>query len=390
MLSEKEITKKWNKINYSRSTKLFVATSAIQILMMAFFLVKMTFRDVRLVDDAYNKYEITCVQKNFDDVAFFRMERESSLLFYVQSFLFLIGLDAVIRQYIPQIKFVAFMNILIALFGFTQIAETKIKIDKFNNKCGQSLLLDPDYLTNDVPNIIVTSLLAIFLVFLTFKLNREFGGLIYKKIGSDKKMQKMFKTRLLFIMLYKINGFFILFLFVPTLALVISCIRDFNTSGKITIAFSALHVIFSGIALKVLYVACKSVKKENTQKLQQFIRTWGFVSLDWFILLAVCFKHDIIGPFFIAFFGLPFQLIGVSTIKCASKVIDTFNAGMREYVGQEMFNRKLQSFVPVIKVYDSEHKLSKLEKPAPVVIIDRSNNYSNYSNTKGFMDQDDF
>ncbi|CAG8794416.1 17825_t:CDS:2, partial [Dentiscutata erythropus] len=119
LLSEREISKKWNKINYSRSTKLFIGTLAIQTLLMAFFLIKVTFRDVRLIDEAYNNnYDMACVQKNFDDNAFIRMERESSLLFYIQSFLFLMGLDAVIRQYMPQIKLVAFMSILIALFGF--------------------------------------------------------------------------------------------------------------------------------------------------------------------------------------------------------------------------------------------------------------------------------
>ncbi|CAG8438514.1 1600_t:CDS:2 [Diversispora eburnea] len=331
---------------------------------MAFFLIKVTFRDVRLIDEAYNNnYDMACVQKNFDDNAFIRMERESSLLFYIQSFLFLMGLDAVIRQYMPQIKLVAFMSILIALFGFTQIAETKIKTDQFNNKCGQSQPLDPSYFTNDVPNIIMTSSLVCFLVYLTFKMNKEFGGLIYKKIGTDKKMQKMFKTRLSFIMLYKANGFFILFLFVPTLALVISCIRNFDKYGKITLAFSVLHVIFSGVALRVLFLAGRSVKKENTVRLQQFIRTWGFVSIDWIILFAVCYMRGVIGPFFITFFG------------------------MREYVGQEMYNRKLQSFVPVIKVYDNEHIPSSLEKPAPVAIIDRSNDFND---TKEFKNQDSY
>ncbi|CAB4411220.1 unnamed protein product [Rhizophagus irregularis] len=70
--------------------------------------------------------------------------------------------------------------------------------------------IQKEFFRVDIPLVVTLIIFALIMSLISFKLYQQFGWNIYKKIGADIKMQKLYKTMLLFVMLLKLDLFFLL------------------------------------------------------------------------------------------------------------------------------------------------------------------------------------
>lgn len=353
--TNKSIEKKLNRLAYSWTTILFVVTLMVQLGLVEFFQVKLDIRDNKILDllKVYNQTYPDCVKNNFNQRSFSMLSKELFLFIYFQLFILWLGFNAITNHHVYQAKIVASLNASGALYGIVRLVETKIPVDAYNEKCGQFGRIDAQYLSNDVPNIVVMLVLACWLGYLTKLLNDELGESIYRKIGNDKRMREMFKTRLTFLMLLKINVFYLIFMLFPVFILY-------------TIFFGILHLSITLIALGTAYAAYRAIPKEDAKAMHYFVTIWILVLIDWAATLVGSFILASSGSYFMLFFASQYVIYGIVTITHATKVIQTFGKGMNEYVGQEILSHKLESFVPIIKVIN--YDTPELRTPAPVAI----------------------
>ncbi|KAJ3078678.1 hypothetical protein HK102_004318 [Quaeritorhiza haematococci] len=93
---------------------------------------------------------------------------------------------------------------------------------------------------------IIVAVCQILFCFFAFKLYLEFGWKIYKKIGADPKMRNMYRTYQIFLMLLKLDVFFVFGFGIQFLVLVI---RTYDPEFALTIA--ALPIMMTILALAV-------------------------------------------------------------------------------------------------------------------------------------------
>jgi hypothetical protein len=68
------------------------------------------------------------------------------------------------------------------------LIEAKETHSKILNDC-PTIAFDPEFMIREVPNIVIITVLAFIMGYLSFKLYKQFGWIIYKKIGDDIQMQ---------------------------------------------------------------------------------------------------------------------------------------------------------------------------------------------------------
>ncbi|KAJ3105257.1 hypothetical protein HDU97_008280 [Phlyctochytrium planicorne] len=96
---------------------------------------------------------------------------------------------------------------------------------------------------------VVMAAFQIAFIFLAYKLYIEFGWKIYKKIGADPEMRTMFRVYQIFLMLLKLDVFFIFGFGIQFLVLVI-----IPTDPEFALTIAAIPVLMTFLALAVYAV----------------------------------------------------------------------------------------------------------------------------------------
>ncbi|RUP46880.1 hypothetical protein BC936DRAFT_146424 [Jimgerdemannia flammicorona] len=111
---------------------------------------------------------------------------------------------------------------------------------------------------------------ALFLMFLAYKLYRQYGWLIYKRIGANIAMQGHFKTYQIFVMLMKLNIFFELgFSVFYLIGMAIN-----NSNWEVNAYSPGLlifHATVTGMILPMLFIAYHALRNENHYLMWFFI-----------------------------------------------------------------------------------------------------------------------
>ncbi|CAG8561333.1 9599_t:CDS:2 [Cetraspora pellucida] len=210
---------------------------------------------------------------------------EVFFLILYQIFQFNFALNAIVNQYVTQIIAIAVMNGIVSLYGFIHIVEVKRLVDETNDICTSQITnLTPNYVSLDLPFIICSLMFAAAMGYFAYKLSNELAGKIYKKIGSDVTMQDDVSRILIIIQMF-----------------------------------------FAIVQFSAQYIVNRAVPKEDKFLMKIFTLIWSITMVDWFAVL--------VGSVFFAASAVPYCYLGIITFIYAWKTSDTFDQGLREYVG---------------------------------------------------------
>ncbi|KAG0204493.1 hypothetical protein BGX28_003587 [Mortierella sp. GBA30] len=193
--------------------------------------------------------------------------------------------------------------------------------------------------------IAVLSLMVVFAMgfaFIAYKLYKEFGWSIYKKIGADLAMRDMYKVYQIFIMILKFDMFFQLGFSAQFLSVVVlqyegpSVVKLTEDEMKNILI---VHLILStGASIILPFLAWWGLKRESKLSMSCFI-AGGFATLVYNIIkLNQVFdgKNDrFIGANkFLIFFLIVNLVLGMATIYLAWVCMKNFNNGLNAHIGK--------------------------------------------------------
>nr|CAG8472209.1 11603_t:CDS:2 [Entrophospora candida] len=119
--------------------------------------------------------------------------------------------NAIYYQNVIQLLTLAGINYFVGFFAIVQI----IEINKWKanaEECKPAYIFQNQFEQYEIPLITISLLSATTMAYFTWKLYQQFGWNIYKKIGADLRMQSIYKTMLIFVMLLKLDVFFMIVL----------------------------------------------------------------------------------------------------------------------------------------------------------------------------------
>ncbi|CAG8525364.1 5915_t:CDS:2 [Ambispora gerdemannii] len=269
------IEKTIKRVSESKWTKLFVLTSILQAILVIVL-------EGRVY--AHNNREKRFLElkpeecKVADSITRINNIMQENLVFMgFQAFQFLFCVNAIYNQNTIQMIAIAVINYVCALFGIVQIFETVkwrktltdtidgLPMDKCNGKDGDGRpyrdLLNADIISFEVPLVAILLIFGTGLGFLAFKLYQQFGWNIYKRIGADLRKQSIYRTMLIFVMLLKLDIFFMLAFSI--LALVV---LNINSETKIRRLNSGAFYFHLGLTILIVimqFLAYISVEKNG-------------------------------------------------------------------------------------------------------------------------------
>ncbi|KAH6593663.1 hypothetical protein BASA50_007221 [Batrachochytrium salamandrivorans] len=231
-----------------------------------------------------------------------------------QVFQIILCWDALIKQNTMQIgSFVAFnlANLSYAIFQYAQL----IRIATADIGLSTPLIVIP----------VIIAVFQILFIFLASKLYIEFGWTIFKRIGADPFMRSMYRTYQIFVLLIKIDVFFVVGFGIQFVVLVI---KTYDPEFGITIA--AIPVI-----LLILALAVYGIRKEDKIIVSCFL--FGlFLAIAYFIFKIVRIytrpAQYADTKYYLTFFAVLSLTMVISTFFTAIKCIQNFGKGLAAHL----------------------------------------------------------
>ncbi|KAG0297802.1 hypothetical protein BGZ96_004731 [Linnemannia gamsii] len=215
--------------------------------------------------------------------------------------------------------------------------------------------LDPSatpYHASKPYEIAVIALMTIFasaFAFIAYKLYKEFGWSIYKKIGADLAMRDMYKIYQIFIMILKFDIFFQLGFSAQFLSIIVLSYTGFDTKTglpkELTPAEKSefkniliIHLVLSvGACIVLPILAWRGLKRECKYSMAAFIcggigtLVYNIIKLNQVFVYPVRFAG---ANKFLTFFLILNLLLGVVTLYLAWQCTKNFNNGLNAHIGK--------------------------------------------------------
>ncbi|KAI9299442.1 hypothetical protein BJ944DRAFT_172376 [Cunninghamella echinulata] len=231
-------------------------------------------------------------------------------------------LDATVQQNAAEVFVLGVFYILCAILGGLQISDSERWIEKLIDA---SISVSPlrVALTVEIALTVLLALFAISFTFVSYKIMAEFGWVIYKKIGADIAIQKMYVIFQYFVLCLKIN------IFVEFLVLCFYLIQFVIKGGGKFDWHSSVFLVVTILILPMLYLAREAVSQESKAKMIIFI-LFQFVVIFSFIIILIQTMDDTwyIWTCFV-FVGVIFAL---TTCIFGVLCIRNFDRGLHRYV----------------------------------------------------------
>lgn len=282
------------------------------------------------------------------------------LFIVAQIFQLILLCDAMFNKNTIQIiALVAFNAAMVAYAGVQvkQASDILVKTEGTNTLANMILnifAVNPSatpYHASKPYEIAVLALMVIFasaFAFIAYKLYKEFGWSIYKKIGADLAMRDMYKIYQIFIMILKFDIFFQLGFSAQFLSVIILAYnsktdpsQNLAPTPSDTVDFRnvlIIHLVLSvGACIVLPVLAWRGLKRECKYSMAAFI-SGGLGTLVYNIIkLNQVFENP--ARFagankFLTFFLILNLLLGVVTLYLAWQCTKNFNNGLNAHIGK--------------------------------------------------------
>ncbi|CAO3650752.1 unnamed protein product [Cunninghamella blakesleeana] len=230
-------------------------------------------------------------------------------------------LDATVQQNAAEVCVLGVLYVLCAVLGGLQILDSKKWMEILHSR---AISISPlsTALTIEIVLAVLLALFAITFSFISYKIMSEFGWAIYKKIGADIAIQKMYVIFQYFVLCLKIN------IFVEFLVLCFYLIQFVIKEGQFD-WHSLIFLIVTILILPMLFLARVSVSQESRLKMILFILFQCVVIFSFILILTQTMDDEWYIWTCFVFVGIIFSLI---TCIFAILCIRNFDRGLHRYV----------------------------------------------------------
>ncbi|CAG8508448.1 18927_t:CDS:10 [Acaulospora morrowiae] len=178
----------------------------------------------------------------------------------IETFLTALCISALFFQNTIEIISIGIINILLLFFAGTQAFQSNMWIDHINDQLEldhATTRFSKNVVTWEAIQLLILTAFAVNSIFLGYKLYKQFGWNIYKRIGANIKTQRMYRTYLVFILLLKLDVFLLMGFQILNLIFLFG--DPFGNTR--TIIFQSIMVV---IVIPVVALALWGVRTENT------------------------------------------------------------------------------------------------------------------------------
>ncbi|CAG8459348.1 19746_t:CDS:10 [Rhizophagus irregularis] len=311
--SKRHIKKKWNRVTSSIWTKLFSAIFTIQFGLVVFFQSRVLVRNYSIYNDDRFKEAYKCDKDEDNSVEYlFAFSAIQSLVFMVlQLYLVYFGLNAIFHEHIIQIITLVALNFGSAAYSLVQLLQIKIRVDRIqnNDNCNAGLTgFDIDWLRVDLPQVLTLTTISVISAIIASKLYRQFGWSVYKRIGGDLRIQRIYRI------------------------IVALKITDFSGGKVVDVVLIAYHGFATLLALILQILAYSSIKRESTAGMIAFSVLWTLIVADYGLLIYAFVRLLILGSYFMIIFTSVFVVIALVTFVFSIIVTVNFGRGLKELI----------------------------------------------------------
>jgi hypothetical protein len=141
-----------------------------------------------------------------DNAGHQRMSAYLSIFVFAHIFQFIMAVDAVYNRNTLQFVFLIGFNALFLLYAIVQIKEVQEALVNVSSTSGGVTSIPINVLTTIIP--VVISVAEIAFIGLVWKIYHEFGWKVYKFLGADRRIKKMYANYQIYECLIKFDVFF--------------------------------------------------------------------------------------------------------------------------------------------------------------------------------------
>ncbi|SAM04842.1 hypothetical protein [Absidia glauca] len=237
-----------------------------------------------------------------------------------------------VYQNTAEILALSLMNVICAVLGALEVVDGnkwlgRLKTTKYPT--------DPLALAEklEIALSVVILAFACALAYLSYEMSRQFGWNIYKKIGADVQVQRMYRTFQFFVLALKIDIF-------TGFMVSIFYLIQFALKQGITWE-SGIQLVVTILMLPMLYFARTAGSTESTGRMIAFVTFQCVVIVHYGLILKQTFEPD---NFWYTWIVLVFVGIATDLITIALGIISmrNFGKGLKPYVQRGSNKTKLQ------------------------------------------------
>jgi len=279
-----------SRVTESRWSKLYISTACLQAIVIIALQVAILLQNSEEASELPNPDSPTfgtssTSTSNVLDLAAlrFRNIKWENLAFCGFQLWFLgMAFDATVYQNTAEILALAVLNGFCALLGAFEIADDVIWI----NRIGTSVNVVPLSVARNIEIGLTCAILlfACIFAYLSLAMSRQFGWNIYKKIGADIRIQRMYRTFQFFVLSLKIDLFF------EFMVSAFYCIQ-FGLQSGITWE-TGIQLVVTILLVPMLYFARMAGCAESIGQMITFICFQGFVVVHFSLILHQTFTPN--------------------------------------------------------------------------------------------------
>uniref|UniRef100_A0A1D1XPF9 UPF0658 Golgi apparatus membrane protein C23H3.04 n=1 Tax=Anthurium amnicola TaxID=1678845 RepID=A0A1D1XPF9_9ARAE len=326
------VIKRYERFTESKWTRYFVITSIIQAIFAIVFISRILDRNSKaenLFKSASLKTHDKCKDTTINRIDNIVGENVVFLIFNIFQFWFC--QNAIGNQNTIQIISIAVINYLCALFAIVQIVEVNIWKTKASD-CLPGFNFDSNIAAYEIPLIVILVICATLQVFFTWKLYQQFGWNIYKRIGADLRMQRMYRTMLIFVMLLKIDLFFMNFLAIE--GCIVTQPGSLNQGPNVGLYY--FHICITILIVFLQLLVWRSLRTESSLGMKIFIGLWIVCIADLIILLVDSIKPSSEDSwYFFTCFIVVGIVMGLITLLWSIFLLRNFGKGLRPHLSRQ-------------------------------------------------------
>ncbi|KAI7906116.1 uncharacterized protein BX663DRAFT_498831 [Cokeromyces recurvatus] len=325
------------RINQSKWTKLYILVACLQGITIIALQTTIAYYNTAQVNKGLESDAILTYDLNEDEQASItdaierlkRIKWENIAFVGFQLWFVCMSFDATVYQNAAEVITLAIMNFACAILGALEVIDGKRWLSILTDiklKYKIPIIVVPIQTAYyvEIALSICVGVYAIIFAYVSYAVVREFGWIIYKKIGADISIQRMYRILQFFVLALKID------IFIEFLVSVFYLIQFALKSGFnswTTIVF----IVITLLILPMLYFGRVAVASESLLQMTVFILFQLCVGFQLILIAVEATDSEDYWYIWICFVILGL-IIAAATVVLALLCIINFNKGLKPYI----------------------------------------------------------